>query len=191
MKKTSLYIAIAIAIVVAIAAALIGTSSFTAKGSAEATALQQQGQTIATAWQAFRAKAGRPAVQVPELVEKGFLPALPAYPDAPGGVAGAPFSLILTNKTYYAIADAGMPAEGSTPGKADPNSTLCAAIDAAATKIRPDTYTAQKAEELVQNPATGNGTFGCGILSGNPMLVLPGAGPFPPLGHYIFFYKLD
>ena len=186
-----LLIGLAVAIVALLAVILLaGKHQPGPASTADSKTLITQGQALATAWQSYKAKTGQSPVEAKQLLDPKLLPALPVYPAAAGDVPPAPYSIAAIGPVYYAFADAGAPAAGAAPGKADANAALCQRLDQAATKAAPEHYVADTLGQLVQNAALGNGTFGCGVIAGKPPLVLPGSGLFPVIGHYSFFYKL-
>jgi hypothetical protein len=190
MKK-ALFIGIFAALAALIAVIFFAGVQRTDQPAAPATTLLNQGQTLATAWQAYKTKnSGQPAAGIQPLLEAKLLPSFPAYPAAAGGVPSAPFSIAATGATWYAFADAGAPTANTPPGQADPNAALCQRLNDSATQKRPAAYAAEPEGQLVADRDLGNGTYGCGIVAGKPPLVLPGSGLFPVIGHYTFFYKL-
>jgi hypothetical protein len=190
MKKILLF-GLAIALVAGVGFFFLAGGKNTGPATTEnPKALINQGQQMATAWQAYHDKNNQPPAEVKQVIAAQLLPALPAYPAAAGGVPAAPWSIAASGTTYYAFADAGAPPADTAPGKGDANAALCQSLNNAAGKTPPEHYQAEAPGQLVADPALGNGTFGCGIVAGKPPLVLPGSGLFPVIGHYTFFYKL-
>jgi hypothetical protein len=129
----------------------------------------------------------------------GYLQVIPTIPASAGGVVA--FPLFIASATaivggnsgthYFAYADVGRHASGVTAGISDINATACIRIQKAAKGSQPSSL-ASLAQGTIA--AAGNGTFGCGILTGSITGGLGGATvPTGDLvtGDYVMEYLLQ
>ena len=171
-------IAIALVAISALMGAYYGGSAFIKNQmSANATTVINQCSQLVGAWSAYLSdNVNTPPTNLTSLTTNAatnnYLQQIPSAPAEPTGVSAFPIFVATASATvggvagtyYFAYADMGRPGTGVTAGLSDPNSGACARIQKTATGVVTTSLATAAQGSLFQS---GNGIFGCGILSGS------------------------
>jgi hypothetical protein len=199
-------IAIALVSIAAMMSAYYGGATFlNNQSAANASTVLNQAAQIAGAWNAYLGdnlnippSSMTLLTQGNNIASGGYVQSIPNAPQGPGGVSSFPIVIASATATlagtsgthYFAYADMGRP---STAGASvsDPNATACVRIQKTALGKSP-TALASVGQGTIFS--SGNGTFGCAILTGTITGGLGGtAVPAGDLqtGDYVMEYLLE